>query len=413
MDYNLLLDMVTKIGYRLAMCGAETFRVEESVNRIMAAYGIQAETFSIPNCLHVSVITEEGKPMTRMRRIGFHGNDLDSVEKYSNLSRRICKEVPDPSLAMEWIQETDDSRIAYSFPFYLLGNFLGASGFSILFGAGFPDCLIAGICGLIIGLVNHFMENQKANQFFRIITAAFLMAVFAYFIGFLQIAKNTDAVTIGALMILVPGLLFTNAMRDIIYGDTNSGINRIVQVILIAVAIALGTAAAWNLSSVLWGPPTASAVVQNPLWVEMIAAFLGCIGFFILFNIHGYGGYLCALGGVLSWFFFRATHSLLGSEIIAYFCATLIAALYSEIMARIRKYPAISYLVVASFPLIPGAGVYYAMTHAVRGETASLASRGLHTAAIAGIMAAGIILASTTVRMISQWRQKRLPHKYQ
>ena len=40
MDYNILLDLVEKLGYRLAISGAETFRIEESVNRIFAAYGI-------------------------------------------------------------------------------------------------------------------------------------------------------------------------------------------------------------------------------------------------------------------------------------------------------------------------------------------------------------------------------------
>ena len=90
MDYNLLLDLVSKMGYRLAMSGAETFRIEESINRILAAYGLEAETFAIPNCLTISLKTHEGQSMTRMRRIGQHGNDLDAVERYSNLSRRIC-----------------------------------------------------------------------------------------------------------------------------------------------------------------------------------------------------------------------------------------------------------------------------------------------------------------------------------
>ena len=91
MEYNLLLDLATDLGYRLAMSGAETFRVEESINRLLSAYGIPSETFAIPNCVTVSILTETGKPITRMRRIGVHGNDLDSVEKYNNLCRRICR----------------------------------------------------------------------------------------------------------------------------------------------------------------------------------------------------------------------------------------------------------------------------------------------------------------------------------
>ena len=90
MDQILLLDVATDLGYELAMCGAETYRVEESINRIMESYGIQAEVFSIPNCLIVSMETSDGKPLTRMRRIGHHGNDLDGVERFSGLSRAIC-----------------------------------------------------------------------------------------------------------------------------------------------------------------------------------------------------------------------------------------------------------------------------------------------------------------------------------
>jgi uncharacterized membrane protein YjjB (DUF3815 family) len=291
-------------------------------------------------------------------------------------------------------------------PLYLLGNFLGGCGFAVLFGGRPADCFCAGICGVIIGFVNSFMDKLKANQFFRIITAAFLMSVVAYFVGAFGFIGNPDATIIGALMILVPGLLITNAMRDIIYGDTNSGINRIVHVLLIAAAIALGTAAAWNVTALFFGAPTAASAVSHPLWVEIIACFIGCVGFFILFNINGPGGFLCALGGVLTWVCYRLVAHYSGSEFAAYFWATLLASAYAEIMARVRKYPAISYLVISIFPLIPGAGVYYSVSHAVQGDMAAFANRGMHTAAIAGTMAVGILIASTTVRIISDRVQR-------
>lgn len=406
MDYYALLDMVTELGYRLAMSGAETYRVEESIHRVMEAYGIDAEAFAIPNCLHVSIKTEPGKPMTRMRRIGNHGNDLDAVERYSNLSRRICAEKPDPLEASQWLRETTASLRSYSLPVYLAGNILGASGFAILFGGSLVDCLWAGICGLTVGIVSHISEKLKANQFFRLIGASFFMALLAYIAGSVGIADNADAVIIGALMILVPGLMFTNAMRDIIYGDTNSGINRIVQVLLVAAAIALGTGAAYNLTDKLLSIAIPAPVIYHNLLVEAVAAFVGCTGFFILFNIHGCGGFLCALGGTLTWITYRLITGFGGDEITAYFVATMVAALYSETMARIRKYPAISYLVISVFPLIPGAGIYYTTNHLVRGDMVSFAAQGTHTIGIAGAMAVGILIISTLFRVISMRRKK-------
>ncbi len=404
MDHNTLLDMATDLGYELAMAGAETFRVEESISRCLAAYGVQAEVFAIPNYLVVSIITQEGQPITRMRRIGHHGNDLDAVEKFSGLSRALCNRTPAPKEGMVWLDQVRKSLRSYSMPMQYLGNFLGASAFAMFFGGNGLDALCSGICGMLIGFVNKFLDDRKANQFFRTIASSFLMAMLAYGMGAGGIAPNPDAVTIGALMILVPGLLFTNAMRDIIYGDTNSGINRIVQVFLVAAAIVLGTASAWNLTKALWGAPMSAATISYPLLFQCLLAFVSCIGFGILFNVHGPGSLLCALGGALAWAAYLIALELGGSEITAYFWSALFSSLYSEVMARIRKYPAISYLVISIFPLIPGAGVYYTMNYAVQGQMDLFASKGMNTAAIAGIMAVGILLGSTAFRMYSDWK---------
>ena len=407
MDYNTLLDLATDLGYELAMSGAETFRVEESINRVLASYGVESEVFAIPNCLTVSIETEDGQILTRMRRIGQHGNDLDSVERFNGLSRAICNRKPDPAEGKRWLDLVRDGRLHYSFPIYLVGNFLGAAGFSIFFGGNWLDCICGGVCGVLIGLITRFLEKMKANPFFKTIAAAFAMALLAYLMGAAGICHNADMAIIGALMILVPGLLFTNAMRDIIYGDTTSGINRIVQVFLTAVALALGTAAAWGAVSGILGVPQNTAAIIHSAPVQCLSCLVGCIGFVFLFNIHGPGGLICAFGGALTWLVYLIAFEISGSDLTAYFWSALFASFYSEVMARIRKCPAFSYLVVSIFPLIPGAGVYYTMNYAVRGMNEQFANQGLHTAAIAGIIAVGILLASTTVRMYLTWRAQK------
>ena len=407
MDYNNLLDLATDLGYELAMSGAETFRVEESISRILGAYGIEAEVFAIPNYLIVSIITEDGQIVTRMRRIGHHGNDLDSVERFSGLSRALCNRTPDSTEGRQWLELVKSQRRHYSLPMEYLGYFLGAAGYGLFFGCNGIDGLCAGICGLLVGFVNRTLDAHRANPFFRTIASSFLMALLAYAMGAAGITGNPDAVTIGALMILVPGLLFTNAMRDIIYGDTNSGVNRIVQVFLIAAAIALGTASAWNLASVLWGTPVSRISTHYGIFLQCLFAFAGCVGFAIQFNIYFPGGLFCALGGGLAWAVYCIALELGSGDITAYFWSALFASLFSETIARVRKFPAISYLVVSIFPLIPGAGVYYTMNYAVRGEMEAFAAKGMHTAAVAGIMAVGILLGSTVFRMYSDRKARK------
>ena len=137
MDYYLLTDMAAQIGYELAAAGAETFRIEETMRRVLAAYGIECEAFAIPNCVMVSLEADNGKPLMVMKRVGFHGNDLDAVERLNALSRRICAETPDPAVAAQWLEETRNDRRSYSVPVYYLGNLLAASGFCPVFGGSF------------------------------------------------------------------------------------------------------------------------------------------------------------------------------------------------------------------------------------------------------------------------------------
>ena len=119
------------------------------------------------------------------------------------------------------------------------------------------------------------MSGLRANSFFSTIASAFFLALPAYALSVFDIADNADMVIIGALMLLVPGLLFTNAMRDIIFGDINSGVNRIVQVFLTAAAIALGTAVAWNCAAFIWEMPISASPISYSLVFESVGCLLG------------------------------------------------------------------------------------------------------------------------------------------
>ena len=369
MNEHLLLDLATDLGYELAISGAETYRVEDSARLVLTAYGLSPEVAATNNYLIVSILSADRTPITRMRRIGFHGNNLDAVERLNALSRRLCAETPAPEIAAKMLEETRASVPYYSFPVVILGHLLGAGGFGLLFGCRPTDALLAGLGGILIAFVNRFASAMKTNPIFSTLAASFLMSLLAYGLGAAGIAANADTVIIGGMMILVPGLVFTNALRDMIYGDISSGIHKCVQVLLIAGSMALGSAAARNLTIQFWGPPGIPGTAAHSLGLLCFGAFLGCTGFSILFNIHGPGMLLCTLGGIAAYAVYALTLSAGFAPGTAFFVGTAFSALYSEIMARVRKYPAICYLVVSIIPLIPGASLYYTMQQAVADGT--------------------------------------------
>lgn len=406
-----LLDLAVSLGYRLMMSGAEISRAEEAVTRLLAAYGVPGDVFAIPTCLIVTLCPEGEDPVTRMRRIGPHGTDVDAIERTYSLARRFCAERLPPAEAHRQLREQKSSVATYR-PLVLYGGyFLATAAFAVFFGGTAADGLFAGCCGVLTGAFLRKLTEWKVNAFFKTITAAFLITVICQTLTHFGVIRYADATAIGAQMLLVPGMMMTDSMRDIIYGDTLSGINKLVQSMLTAAALLLGTGTALRLSYALWDATSVgiSLDVPYPWWVQVAAAALACGGYCILFNIHTRGLFLCMAGGGLGWAAYLLTVHLGGSGLLAAFLAAAVISLFAEIMARLRKFPAFSYLVIALLPLVPGAGVYYTVEYLLQGNRGLSVEQGLRTAATAGLLAVGMLMVSSLFRMAGV--AKQLGHK--
>lgn len=245
LDHDLLLRFATELGYCLQVSGGEIYRVEETVRRVLAAYGApDGEVFAIPNCLTVSLTEPGGHALTRIRRVGHHGTDIYRLEALNQLSREVCGTLPPLPDAMACLEAICADRTLYSHRLQLLAYAVGPAAFVPFFGGGWRDTLCGGVCGLVIGLCDLFLERLGTNPFFRTAAGAFFSALMALALVGVGFGVHADTIIIGALMALVPGIAFTNSMRDIIAGDLVAGITKSAESLLIGVTIALGTGAA-------------------------------------------------------------------------------------------------------------------------------------------------------------------------
>ena len=125
-------------------------------------------------------------------------------------------------------------------------------------------------------------------------------------------------------------------------------------------------------------------------------AFWASVAFGLVYNIHGGGILICGLGGALGWL----VYLLGGKTILAGFFAAMAISLFSEIMARIRRCPVTGYQLVALLPLVPGGGIYYAMSYCLAGDTGQFLNALLDTLGMAAALAVGVILASSLFRAV-------------
>ena len=246
MDYTALLNLGAELGCQLMESGAEIYRVEDSILRLMRAYGAQdAQVFAIPNCLLVGITPPDSQPITRLCRIPTHGTDLDYMEQCNALCRSLCRETPALDQAHEQLRQMATRRSRYSLAGMLAGHFLVGAFFTPFFGGNLQDALFGGLCGLSIGLTSRLLNKLAGyNAFIRTLLSSALASFLALLFVRLGLAFHEDAITIGALMLLVPGVALTTAMREIMAGDIVSGVSHVTESILTATAIALGTGAA-------------------------------------------------------------------------------------------------------------------------------------------------------------------------
>ena len=126
----------------------------------------------------------------------------------------------------------------------LLGYGVAPAFFAPLFGGGLADLVSAFLCGSAVGVCLLYGGRFiGANGFFRTAVSSALASLLAMALVAVGVGESVDVVTISTLMVLVPGVALTNAMREIMAGDTFSGLSRTADAILVASAIALGAAA--------------------------------------------------------------------------------------------------------------------------------------------------------------------------
>ena len=229
MDSQRLLECAMDVGEALLRSGAEIYRVEDSIGRILNAYGARrADVFAIPSVIIASLTMPGENQITQTRRILSSATDLNALTQVNDLCRRICAHRPEP----EQIDAELKAILARKpYPWFVrwADYVFIALAFTVFFGGGWPEGLAAGAVG---GLLFLAMEGLKKLC---------VGSVFPQLLGARLVPElRTDKVVIGNIMLLIPGVELTNGMRDLFSGDVLAGLLHIGEAVFLATIIALG-----------------------------------------------------------------------------------------------------------------------------------------------------------------------------
>ena len=151
--------------------------------------------------------------------------------------------------------------------------------------------------------------------------------------------------------------------------------------------------------------------MMEELLLPCVYAFVASLAFAFLYNVRGFGGLICALGGMVGWLVYLLAGYRFHNPILQSLLAGLAISAFSEIMSRVRKCPVTGYLLISLFPLVPGGGIYYTMKYCMDGQKEMFYNKGLETLGIAGALAVGVLLVSSAVRLVTAIQHDRRTRK--
>lgn len=392
-----LVSSALDLGEQLLICGGEVSRVEDTIRRLCQAYGAdRIDVFTITSSVIVTARFPGSGSVTQTRRVSGLKFNLSALEALNGLSRRACMtKMPPEELRKELRQIEALPR--YNF-FQSCGIWaLIAGSFSIFFGGSCLDGAAAAAIGVLLCMMQTVFVRLQINSYFSTVLCSLLGGLLSNLVFAVSLPVSPAMINIGVIMLLIPGIALTNAIRDIFSGDTISGILRSSEALVLSVAIAWGFA--------VTASPGAEPLPTSPL-LQLIAALAGSLGFSMLFNVRGKRLIWCAIGGGVGWGVVLLCEMLGFGEMVGYFIGSMVLTVYAEILARVQRCPVTVFVATATIPLIPGGALYNTMRFAMAEEWSDFAIQGLHTLIYAILISAGILVINTGVRAADVLKEK-------
>ena len=235
-----LINLALDAGEIMIKNGAETFRVKDTMRRILGTTGREKiEATALVTLLLATLPRENKPPLSMMRAIHSRGINLQKVCHVNDMSRAFVSGKITLDEAIRQLDEISHEK-EYKLPTRIIFYGLIAGCFSFLTSQSLLDGFIAQLIGTMLGCLVHWTNKQKMPYFLPTFLHGCFVAYCACWLSPLFPNSHMDTIIIGGLMPLFPGVTFSKAMRDILEGSIISGYTKFVEAIIGACSLAGG-----------------------------------------------------------------------------------------------------------------------------------------------------------------------------
>ena len=390
-----VLETASLAGHILLENGAEIARVEETMERIARHYGVESHNFFV---LSNGIFTTGQTGYAKVEFIPFKGSQLERVAAVNQISRDIEAGRYTVEQARERLLAIRASKPKPAWE-QILGSAVGSAGFCMIFGGGLLDAAAAFVVGMLLWAFVVFPGARMSKPIANIVGSALatLLCIVFERIGF---GVSLGNMIVGSLIPLIPGVAFTNGIRDIADEDYIAGATRLLDAIMVFFCIAAGVVVTFMAAYLIEGQMilvngTEPDALCGTLAMQAFAAFAGTVGFSVLFGVPRRNYLQTALVAMIGWVVYLALFrfTVLGPA-ISTFAATVIVASLARAFASWFKTPSTVYLIPGVFPMIPGGGIFWTTFFLVSSRLHMALQSGMLALEVTAAIVLGIVLVS-------------------
>lgn len=247
-DYKLLLDTAVLAGQIMLKNGAEIYRVEDTIHRILRMSGLKTtEAYVTSTGLIVTLDDPQFDSLTVVKRISERDTDLSKITYVNMISRKFC--AGEITLKEAFYDLKHMKEEVYTARQKDVCIILITASFALILGGTWADALGSGINGILLVGIQHLVRYLNLNAFMQTMLKSVFIAVGALLLSVNPwLAMNMDMIIIGSIMPIVPGAALTTAIRDTLQGDYVAGSAKLLEAFIKAIAIVVGVALGMILS---------------------------------------------------------------------------------------------------------------------------------------------------------------------
>ena len=399
MEYGALMEMAVRAGEIMLASGAEVYRVEDTIHRILKHSGIaRADVFVVTTGIVATIADVSLPPLTLVKRVENRATNLNRIYQVNNVSREFCS----GKLSVREAQERLD-RIAnttlYGFWKKCIGYAATTGFFAVMFGGGPGECLVAAVVGVVLAFVLRAASNLMLNDFCQNALGSFCTGGCGVSAAPWGISGNE------------PGCSdYQRNHAAGAWGHIYGGNPRYAEWRLQFGSRADGGGSRGGAGGCVGrrsgdrGSPAGGRIgmteMIRELMIQSVGAFLAIFGFSLQVDMpRKYLVYAGITGGA-GWLAYLVSMQVGTSQVAAAFFSSLAAALLSQVFARVLKAPVTIFLVAGILPTVPGASIYRSVYFLIQGQTKWYNFYLIQTIQIAGAMAVAIFIVDSLFRLL-------------